>query len=109
MTSSNTTPETRDDDEQRARARAHKRVDELQAFFIHLTVFIAVNALLYGIDLVQGDGLNWAYWTTFGWGIGLLAHAAFTFRVVPGLGEGWRQRKIDELTKQELERERSRN
>jgi hypothetical protein len=107
MTSDDSPRDAREEAEARARANARKRVDELQAFYIHLTVFIAVNVLLFAIDLIQGDGVNWAYWTTFGWGIGLVAHAVFTFRMVPGVGEGWRQRKIDELTERELERDRT--
>lgn len=41
----------------------------------HAVVFVLVNALLWAQDLALGDGLNYAYWITVAWGIGLLAHA----------------------------------
>ena len=34
-----------------------------------------VNAFLWLQDLATGGGLEYAYWTTIPWGIGLLAHA----------------------------------
>ena len=94
--------------ERRARARARSRVAELQGFYAHVAVYIAVNVLLFAIDLIAGDGLQWAYWPALGWGIGLVAHAVVTFRSVPAVGADWRERKIEELTEEELERERSR-
>lgn len=89
----------------RARARATARVIELQAFYTHLAVFIAVNVLLFAIDIIANGAIDWAYWPAFGWGIGLVAHAAATFRMIPGVGSGWRERKIAELTEAELRRE----
>lgn len=93
--------------ERRARARAKARVAELQAFYIHLAVYVAVNALLFAIDGIGDGSITWAFWPAFGWGIGLVAHAAVTFRIIPGAGSAWRDRKIEELTERELERERS--
>lgn len=96
-----------DQPERRARARARARVAELQAFYVHLTVYIAVNVLLFAIDMIGNGSLDWAYWPAFGWGIGLVAHAVVTFRAIPTIGDNWRERKIEELTAEELERERS--
>lgn len=98
-----------DQTEQRARARARTRVAELQAFYVHLAVYVAVNALLFAIDVIGNGSLDWAYWPAFGWGIGLVAHAVVTFRAGRSIGDDWRQRKIDELTAEELERERTRD
>jgi hypothetical protein len=41
----------------------------------HATAFIIVNAFLWLQDIAAGGGLEYAYWTTIPWGIGLLAHA----------------------------------
>lgn len=96
-----------DEMEQRARKRARARVAELQAFYTHLAVYVAVNVLLFAIDVIADGSLDWAYWPAFGWGIGLVAHAVVTFRAGHTIGSDWRERKIDELTAEELERERS--
>ena len=41
----------------------------------HATAFAIVNAFLWIQDIAAGGGLEYAYWTTIPWGIGLLAHA----------------------------------
>jgi hypothetical protein len=41
----------------------------------HATAFTIVNAFLWIQDIAQGGGLEYAYWTTIPWGIGLIAHA----------------------------------
>jgi hypothetical protein len=86
-----------DPDEQERYRRARKRVGALRGFYIHLTVFVLVNAGLIVINILTSHGGWWWQWTTFGWGIGLVAHAAVVF-VGPGLfGRDWEERKIKEL------------
>ena len=60
--------------ERRARARARARVAELQAFYIHLAVYVGVNALLFAIDGFGNGSLEWAFWPAFAWGVALLVH-----------------------------------
>ena len=63
------------DDFSRTRRAARARM----AFFIHLTVYALVNALLIGINLGTSTEHLWFKWPLMGWGIGLLAHAVVTF------------------------------
>ena len=49
------------------------------AFYIHLTVYALVNALLIGINLGTSAAHLWFKWPLMGWGIGILAHAIVTF------------------------------
>jgi len=98
-----------DQPERRARARARARVAELQAFYVHLAVYLAVNVLLIAIDMIGNGSLDWAYWPAFGWGIGLVAHAVVTFRAGRAIGSDWRDRKLEEFTAEELDRERARD
>ena len=56
--------------------RARKRVDDFTGLMLHIAVFVIVNAFLWGIDIAGGDGVNWAYWVTISWGIGLAFHVA---------------------------------
>lgn len=44
-------------------------------WFLHATIFLVVNAFLWIQDIALGDGLNYAYWATIPWAIGLTAHA----------------------------------
>jgi hypothetical protein len=55
-------------------AQARKRVEAKKGFFIHLTVYIVVNALIFLIWLfTSGFGsYPWFIWPLMGWGIGLI-------------------------------------
>ena len=56
--------------------RARKRAEDLVGLLWHIAVYVIVNAFLWGIDLVTDGGVDWAYWITILWGIGLLFHIA---------------------------------
>lgn len=63
----------------------------------HVGSYLAVNAFLVAIDLMGGDGLNWAYWPMMGWGIAIAIHL---FSFVAGESsdnvqefEKWKRRK----------------
>lgn len=42
---------------------------------VHATVFVLVNALVWAQDIALGGGVNYAWWLTIPWGIGLGIHA----------------------------------
>jgi uncharacterized membrane protein len=48
-------------------------------FYIHLTVYLLVNALLIGINLGTSTQHLWFKWPLLGWGVGILAHAIAAF------------------------------
>jgi len=81
-----------EEDERRERARAH--VQKLRGFYVHLAIYLIVNAGLAGLNLVAGPP-HWFVWPALGWGIGLLAHG---LSVSQGrfLGPEWEERKIRE-------------
>jgi class 3 adenylate cyclase len=61
------------------------------AFVGHLASFIAVNALLMGLNAATSAGFPWALFPFGGWGIGLLEHLASTLR------RGDRARELERL------------
>lgn len=40
----------------------------------HAVVFVLVNTFIWAQDIALGDGVNYAWWVTLPWGVGLLAH-----------------------------------
>ena len=44
-------------------------------FKSHLTVYLAVNLLLFVINLLKTPDSYWFIWPLLGWGIGVLGHA----------------------------------
>lgn len=80
--------------------RAKKRIEEIKGFYIHLTVYVIVNAfILVNIFIRSLDGGEtfWKFSTFFTlifWGIGLVFHAAKTFNLNPFFGKKWEERQI---------------
>lgn len=74
------------------RKTARRRVARKIGFFIHLLVFVLVNAGLWLINEMHG-GYRWSVWPLGGWALGLGIHGLVTFLGLAG--EGWRQRMID--------------
>jgi hypothetical protein len=65
-----------EEDEDDLRRQAEARVDRIEAFRIHLAIYLAVNALLWLIWAYSGVTTNppWPVFVTLGWGIGIVAH-----------------------------------
>jgi len=50
------------------------KAKDMSEFFIHLFWFFIVNIILYIVDYMGNSRIDWAYWVTFGWGIGIISH-----------------------------------
>jgi len=92
------------DDEQRLYERARKRAQELRSFYSTMVIYVLVNALLFVIDILTGDGL-WFYWPLLGWGIGMAIWAFSLFGLGGHLGSDWEERKTRELMERERQRQ----
>ncbi len=57
------------------REAAIKRLGAKREFRFHLSVYLAVNALLIVIWAATGAGYFWPIWPMGGWAIGVAAHA----------------------------------
>ncbi|PLT29333.1 2TM domain-containing protein [Peribacillus deserti] len=75
--------------------RAKRRVQNLKAFYLHLTVYIFVNIMLFFINLTSDAGNWWFFYPLCGWGIGLIVHGLSTV-VFGRFGSEWEERKIKE-------------
>lgn len=80
---------------------ARRRAGMKFGFFIHLTVFIAVNALLFVINQRTTPGFSWFAFPLGGWAIGLCIHGLAVYLS----GSGLRERMVEhELRKLESRR-----
>ena len=84
---------------QEAYEKAKQRVEAKISFYIHLGVYLAVNALLVILNLTIGGDYFWAVWPILGWGFGLVIHGVVTFLYISG--SSWKKRMIEK----EMERE----
>jgi hypothetical protein len=77
----NATTELPDRDLERT---ARRRAGAKLGWYIHATVFLAVNTMLTLIAASGGRG--WALYPALGWGIGLAIHGFVVFLVTGGAG-----------------------
>ena len=54
--------------------RIRQAQSEFAGLMWHIGIFVVVNAFLWVQDIVAGGGLEYAYWATIPWGIGILIH-----------------------------------
>ena len=66
MTSAQGTPEE----------RAQKRLEEYNGLMWHVASYVIINLMMWALDWYQGGGINWAFWITIFWGVGLAFHVA---------------------------------
>lgn len=82
--------------------RAKKKIKSIKGFYVHLTVYLLVNAFLLIANALSGGGWEvfWefnSYSTILFWGIGLAFHGFGVFGMDFILGKSWEDRKIKEL------------
>ena len=79
--------------------KAKERVQEIKDFYIHLTVYVVVNLILFSINMIVSPGNLWFFWPLMGWGIAIVLHALRVFGGI--LGSNWEEKKIAELMEKE--------
>ena len=60
-------------------SRARKRAESYTGLMWHLGTYVVVNVFMWFIDIQGGGGVQWAYWVTIPWGIGLAFHTLAYF------------------------------
>ncbi|NVN18628.1 hypothetical protein GUA46_09755 [Muricauda sp. HICW] len=85
--------------------RAKKRVDELKGFYIHLAIYMVINAfILVNLYIRSDDFWRWEhFFTLIAWGVGVLFHASKTFGFNPLLGKDWEERQIQKYMDEDKE------
>ncbi|MDR1988833.1 MAG: helix-turn-helix domain-containing protein [Acidobacteriaceae bacterium] len=71
------------------------KVRKLKGFYVHLAQYILVIAGLAVLNLITSPHNLWFYWPAFGWGIGILAHAASVFQWMPFFGAEWEKKQVE--------------
>jgi hypothetical protein len=78
---------------------AKRKIAVLRGFYIHLSVYVAVNIGLVAVNLLTTPKILWFQWPLLGWGIGLAVHAVLAFGRAPGAIAKWEDRKLREFMK----------
>ena len=86
--------------EEKRYLKAKERVEQIKGFYGNLISYSLVIPFLWWINYRTTDFL-WAFFPTFGWGIGLFFHGMEAFGYNPFLGKNWEEKKIKELMEKE--------
>ena len=65
---------------------AKRRADSKLGFYIHSTVFLTVNAVMFAVNLLTTPAFLWAAFPFLGWGLGLGIHGLVIFAFGGGSG-----------------------
>jgi hypothetical protein len=88
-------------------AQIREHVHRQAEFYQHFLIYLVVNIGLWSINAYQVFVLLspktgwWAFFTTFGWGIGVLVHWAAVFLVNNAYTRAWEERKVAEFIARE--------
>lgn len=91
------TPSFKPEDEEAAYRHARERAEAIQGLYIHLLVYVVINAGLFALNwfTTGGEGGWWFVWPLAGWGIGLLVHALVV--AAPVFSSDWVDRKTQKI------------
>lgn len=76
---------------------AKQRVATLKAFYQNLISYVAINVILFVINLITSPHHWWFIWPLLGWGVGVIAHGIQVFKEGSFLSKDWEERKIKEI------------
>lgn len=81
--------------------KAEKKVKDIKGFYIHLFWYIVINLMLLFLNLKYSPEHIWFFYTTFGWGIGVIGHAIGVFGNNLWFSKEWENRQLDKIINKE--------
>ncbi len=82
--------------------KAKEKVEAKIGFYIHLGLYIIINAILFIIDKASTPEETWFYWPLIGWGIGLLFHGIGVFVSTSKFRERMIEKEIEKQKDKEI-------
>ena len=87
--------------------RAKKRLAQLKGFYIHLSIYLTINAIILTNFYIRSIETTYEFWsfptffTAIFWGAGVLLHGANTFRALPFYTKKWERKQIEKMMKEQ--------
>ena len=75
--------------------RALEYVRDVKGFYSHLATFAILMPFIFVVNYMTSPHYMWAWWSFFGWGIGVVAHGLSVFEVFPFFDEKWEKRQVE--------------
>jgi hypothetical protein len=77
---------------------ARRRVKSLRKYYTSLASFVIVNLFLYLLNFVTSGRITWAFWVTFGWGIGMVFYTVQMFLFGGRFWDDWEKKQLQKMT-----------
>lgn len=81
--------------------RAKKKVEDIKNFYWHLAAYLIIIPIIITVNYLTGWEFKWFWFSTIGWGIGVVSHAFSVFWINGILGKNWECNKIQEFMENE--------
>jgi hypothetical protein len=81
--------------------KASKKVKSIKEFYSHLFWYIVINLMLFFLNLKYSPEHIWFFYTTLGWGLGVIAHAVGVFGNIFMFSKDWEDKKIKAIMEEE--------
>ena len=75
--------------------RALEYVRDVKGFYSHLIAYLVVMLILFTINYLTSPGYIWAWWTLFGWGIGVASHGLSVFELFSTFDSNREKRQVE--------------
>jgi len=75
--------------------RALEYVRDVKGFYSHLLTYAIVIPFIFVINYMVSPGYMWAWWSLFGWGLGVVAHGLSVFELFKFFGADWEKKQVE--------------
>ena len=85
--------------------KATQRVEEKLGFYVHLVIYVLVNAILTTLNFINSPDKLWFYWPLMGWGIGVIFHAfrVFSSKSTPKFKQKMIDKELEKIDSEKAE------
>lgn len=83
--------------------QAQKIVIKTRNFYINSIIYVLVNLLLLGIDIIPDGRWDWSFWVIGGWGLTLAFEAFGVYAPNLNMYKKWEEKRIEEVMKNKNE------
>jgi len=75
--------------------RALEYVRDVKGFYSHLLTYVLVMPFIFILNYMVSPGYIWAWFSLFGWGLGVVSHGLSVFELFKFFGADWEKRQVE--------------
>ena len=76
-------------------SKALEYVRDIKGFYAHLISYVLVIPILIAVNILYSPEYMWVWWTTLGWGVGVISHGMTVYEVFNLFGADWERKQVE--------------